>query len=206
MNPVKDQGQCGSCWAFSAIGALEGAYAIKSGKLLSFSEQQLVDCAKGDVYGSDGCNGGDMAGAMTYAESFGLELEGDYAYTAMDGNCAYNKALVQATPVSHVEVTPNSSDALKAAIALGPVSVAIEADTFVFQFYSGGILNSKACGTNLDHGVVAVGYGVDGSGKAYYIVRNSWGPSWGLGGYINIAIVAGAGICGIQMEPVYAQF
>ena len=147
-----------------------------------------------------------MGTAMQYAEDFGLELESDYSYTAMDGNCAFNKALVKATPTAHVSVSTNNADALKAAIALGPVSVAIEADTFVFQFYSGGVLNSKACGTNLDHGVVAVGYGVDGAGKAYYIVRNSWGPSWGLKGYIHIAIVAGAGICGIQMEPVYPQF
>ena len=96
--------------------------------------------------------------------------------------------------------------ALKTAIVDGPTTVAIEADTFVFQFYSGGILNSKACGTNLDHAVGAVGYGVDSTGKAYYIVRNSWGSSWGMKGYVNIAIVDGAGICGIQMEPYYAVF
>jgi len=110
------------------------------------------------------------------------------------------------TPTGHQNVAVNNALALKTAIADGPVSVAIEADTFVFQFYSGGILNSKACGTNLDHGVVAVGYGVDSTGKAYYIVRNSWGSSWGVKGYINIAIVDGEGICGIQMEPVYPTF
>ena len=109
--------------------------------------------------------------------------------------------------MSHDQVTAFSAPALKTAIAAGPVSVAIEADQFVFQFYSGGILNSKACGTDLDHGVVAVGYGADASGtKPYYIVRNSWGPSWGLAGYVNIAIVDGSGICGIQIGPVYPNF
>lgn len=100
----------------------------------------------------------------------------------------------------------NSSLSLKTAIAQGPVSVAIEADAFVFQFYAGGVLNSQQCGTELDHGVVAVGYDVDGSGKPYYLVRNSWGASWGLGGYVRVAIVDGPGICGIQMEPYIPTF
>ena len=131
----------------------------------------------------------------------------DYPYTAVDGSCAYNAAkIVAQKPVKETPVAANSALALKTAIAAGPVSVAIEADTFVFQFYSGGILNSKACGTNLDHGVVAVGYGVDPTKGEYYIVRNSWGASWGVKGYINIAIVDGPGICGIQMEAVYATY
>ena len=205
VNPVKDQGQCGSCWAFSAVGAMESRWAIKSGALLSLSEQQLVDCAIGS-YGNEGCNGGDMGTAIQYAHDFGMMLESAYPYTASDTTCVYNKAEVKVTPLGDAQVATNNAVALKTALADGPVSVAIEADTFVFQFYSGGILNSKACGTNLDHGVVAVGYGADASGKQYYIVRNSWGPSWGLGGYINIAIVDGAGICGIQMEPVYPQY
>ena len=112
-----------------------------------------------------------------------------------------------AKPSGNTQVTPNSAVALKTAIADGPVSVAVEADTFVFQFYSGGILNSAACGTNLDHGIVAIGYGVDATKGEYYIVRNSWGASWGMKGYINIAIKdGGPGICGIQMEPVYPDF
>jgi C1A family cysteine protease len=135
-----------------------------------------------------------------------MESEADYPYQGVDQTCQYDKTKVVAKPAGSANVATNNAVALKTAIADGPVSVAIEADTFVFQFYSGGILNSKACGTNLDHGVVAVGYGADASGKPYYIVRNSWGSSWGVGGYVNIAIVDGAGICGIQMEPVYPIF
>jgi C1A family cysteine protease len=205
VNPIKDQGQCGSCWAFSAVGAMESRNKIKTGTLLDLSEQQLVDCA-GGVYGNEGCNGGDMGTAMDYAHDKGMESEKDYPYTAFDGNCNYDSSKVIARPVSRANVTPNNALALKTAIAAGPVSVAVEADTFVFQFYSGGILNSKACGTNLDHGIVAVGYGVDPSKGPYYMVRNSWGSSWGMKGYINIAIVDGPGICGIQMEPVYPNF
>jgi cathepsin L len=147
-----------------------------------------------------------MGTAMDYAHDKGMESEKDYPYTAFDGNCNYDSSKVIARPVSRANVTPNNALALKTAIAAGPVSVAVEADTFVFQFYSGGILNSKACGTNLDHGIVAVGYGVDPSKGPYYMVRNSWGSSWGMKGYINIAIVDGPGICGIQMEPVYPNF
>jgi len=205
VNPVQDQGQCGSCWAFSAVGAMEGRNKIKNGLLVKLSEQQLVDCA-GGVYGNEGCNGGEMNTAFDYARDHGMELESDYPYVAYDQTCAYSIGKVAVTPTGGDAVTANNALALKTAIADGPVSVAIEADTFVFQFYSGGILNSKACGTNLDHGVVAVGYGADASGKPYYIVRNSWGNSWGVSGYVNIAIVDGAGICGIQMEPVYPTF
>jgi C1A family cysteine protease len=186
---------------------MESRYAIKTGTLFSLSEQQLVDCARGPNYGdSDGCNGGEMYGAIQYATDFGMESEASYPYHAVDQNCRYNKNDVIMKANGYKNVATNNALALKTAIADGPVSVAIEADTFVFQFYSGGILNSKACGTDLDHGVVAVGYGADASGKPYYIVRNSWGSSWGVGGYVNIAIVDGPGICGIQMEPLFPLF
>ena len=208
VNAVQDQGQCGSCWAFSAVASIEGRNKIFGDKqLYKLSEQQLVDCAKGAPYESEGCNGGWMNDGFDYSQEKGMMLLADYPYKAIDQQCAYDSAKV--TPVKgqgHVDVNPNNALALKTAIADGPVSVAIEADTFVFQFYSGGILNSKACGTNLDHGVVAVGYGVDATKGEYYIVRNSWGASWGVKGYINIAIKDGQGICGIQMEPSYPKF
>ncbi len=126
---------------------------------------------------------------MSYAKEYGMMNRTDYPYTAQEGNCGYDPRKVSQAKLSgNTNVNHNRADELKAAIAEGPVSVAIEADSFVFQFYSGGILNSDACGTNLDHYVVAVGYGVDPNKGEYYIVRNSWGTSWGMKGYINIAI------------------
>ena len=207
VNPVKDQGQCGSCWAFSAVGVLESRYKIAKGTLFQLSEQQLVDCARGSPYSSEGCNGGEMTDAFDYSASKGMMTEADYPYKAFDQSCKYDSSKV--TPVKgsgHYMIPPNSAIQLKTDIANGPVSVAIEADTFVFQFYSGGVLNSSKCGTNLDHGVVAVGYGVDSAKGEFYIVRNSWGASWGEKGYIRIAIVDGQGICGIQMEPTATHF
>jgi len=144
-----------------------------------------------------------MDQAFEYAKDHALETEQDYSYTAKDGTCqaAESKGRVKVT--SFADVTTNDPDALKAAVAEGVVSVAIEADTFVFQFYNGGVLNSKACGTNLDHGVAVVGYGVDSKKGEYWIVRNSWGPSWGDKGYIKIANTGSkdAGICGINSQP-----
>jgi len=204
VNPVKDQGQCGSCWAFSAIGSIESHYAIEHGKLLSLSEQELVDCSYSPD-GNQGCNGGDMDLAFQFAETSALESESDYPYEASDDKCRYDASKGLVKVQSFVDVAQNNQEQLKAAIAKGPVSVAIEADTFVFQFYSGGILNDEGCGTNLDHGVVAVGYGVE-NGQEYFLVRNSWGASWGDNGYIKIANDGKAnspGICGIASQPTY---
>lgn len=206
VNLVKDQGQCGSCWAFSAVSGLESRYKIAHGTLYSLSEQQLVDCC--NYGGSMGCNGGDEDQALDYVRDKGIMSEANYPYTAQDGNCAYNSNKL--TPVKntgHTLVKANSALALRTALAAGPTMVAIEADTAVFQFYSGGILNSKSCGTDLDHAVIAVGYGVDATKGDYYIVRNSWGPTWGLKGYVNIAGGSdGNGICGIQMDAAFPNF
>jgi len=196
VNGVKNQGQCGSCWAFSAVGALEGAGFIKGGRLSSFSEQNLVDCD----HTSHGCQGGFMDGAFTYAETHPLMYEHDYAYTAKNGNCQYDKSKGHGTCSGYHDVTRNSASALRSAIEKSPVSIAIEADKRVFQLYKSGILSGSACGTNLDHGVIAVGFGAEG-GVNFAIVRNSWGASWGDAGYVKIA--TDNDTCGILRQPSY---
>jgi C1A family cysteine protease len=201
VNPVKNQGQCGSCWSFSATGAMEGAWAISKGSLVSLSEQQLVDCSKS--YGNHGCNGGLMDSAFQYAKDNGMCLETAYPYTAQGGDCQKCEPVV--TISGCVDVTKNNQIDLKEAVSRGPVSIAIEADTKAFQLYTSGVLTGDACGTNLDHGVLIVGYGEE-SGTEYWTVKNSWGPTWGDAGYIKIArsdSTNDKGVCGIAMQPSY---
>ena len=140
---------------------------------------------------------------MTYAKTHGQELETDYPYTARDGTCKYSSGKGKVNVKAINNVAARSVPQLKAAIAKGPTSVTVEADRSVFQMYTSGVLNSSACGTQLDHAITAVGYGNDGT-QDYYIVRNSWGAGWGDQGYIKIAAVAGTGICGIQQVSLYA--
>jgi len=201
VTPVKDQGQCGSCWAFSSTGSLEGAHFIATSELLSFSEQQLVDCAYVS-YGNYGCNGGLQTNAYNYYEDGNkAELESVYGYKGVKGSCAYKASSATAVTVSdYADVTPDSVPQMKAALAQGPLAVAIEADKMVFQTYKTGVLNSTKCGTNLDHAVLAVGYGTE-AGQDYWLVKNSWNTTWGDQGYIKLAIVDGDGVCGVQMDP-----
>jgi len=202
VTPVKNQGQCGSCWAFSATGAMEGAYEIATGKLVSISEQQLVDCAQAE--GEQGCNGGLMDGAFTYAKKTGMCTESSYAYKASGGTCTASsctKAFDAGVVTGYKDVSRNNEQALMSAVAQQPTSIAIEADRSVFQLYKSGVL-SGMCGSRLDHGVLAVGYGTAINGGDYWKVKNSWGPTWGDNGYVLLKRGKGrAGECGLLAGP-----
>eukprot|EP00933_Yihiella_yeosuensis_P071400 TRINITY_DN79607_c0_g1_i1.p1 TRINITY_DN79607_c0_g1~~TRINITY_DN79607_c0_g1_i1.p1 ORF type:complete len:475 (+),score=122.18 TRINITY_DN79607_c0_g1_i1:61-1485(+) len=205
VTPVKNQQQCGSCWAFSTTGAMEGAWAIATGKLVSLSEQQLVDCSKS--FGNQGCNGGLMDNGFKYEEGVGVCTEDSYPYKASTGICQASSCKVgipKGGITGYQDVGTQDEPALMEAVAKGPVSVAIEADQLAFQTYKSGVL-TKECGDKLDHGVLIVGYGHDAaSGKDYWKVKNSWGPSWGEQGYLRLERgVAGDGECGIKAQPCY---
>jgi len=206
VDPVKDQQQCGSCWAFSAVGSLVGAICAKTGKLYDLSEQQLVDCAQKE--GALGCSGGEMDQAFQYViDNGGLCSEKDYPYTGVNGNqCLASKCKPIGGTISGFQDVPKEDEtALMHAVAnFGPVAVAIEADQTSFQFYEGGVFDG-ACGANLDHGVLLVGYGTDETSKEdYWLVKNSWGAAWGDRGFIKLARKKGkAGQCGILEDPSY---
>jgi C1A family cysteine protease len=206
VTSVKDQGQCGSCWTFSSTGASEGAWAIATGKLTDLSEEQLVECATGIQYGSHGCSGGQMEGAFKYLIQNGQCALSSYPYTSGTGNSGSCKSCTQIAHFSSCsDVKPNDQISLKGAVAQQPVAVAIEADTRYFQSYSEGILDSASCGTQLDHGVLIVGYGEE-SGEKYWLLKNSWGTSWGEQGYFRILRTDSTndqGICGVAMDPSF---
>jgi len=202
VTAIKDQGQCGSCWSFSATGSVESITKIKTGSLPSLSEQQLMDCSV--KQGDHACQGGLMDYAFEYIiANGGIGSEAAYPYEAKDESTCKTVPSV-ATITSFTDVPRNSDVALMTAIVQQPVSVAIEADQASFQHYTSGVMTA-ACGSNLDHGVLAVGYGTD-NGADFYLVKNSWGPAWGEKGYIRLgrgAAMPKAGQCGILSESSY---
>ncbi|KAK3929872.1 Cathepsin L [Frankliniella fusca] len=187
VTPVKDQGGCGACWAFSTTGALEGQHFKKTGKLVSLSEQNLVDCSTANY----GCGGGLMDDAFEYVRvNGGLDTEESYPYTGEDGNtCFFNSEdKIDLQTSGYVDIDSTEKDLEAAVSEIGPISVAIDASHFSFQFYKSGIYYEPKCSSKaLDHGVLAVGYGTEWPNKQYWIVKNSWGPKWGEDGYIRIA-------------------
>eukprot|EP00929_Paragymnodinium_shiwhaense_P020609 TRINITY_DN1367_c0_g1_i7.p2 TRINITY_DN1367_c0_g1~~TRINITY_DN1367_c0_g1_i7.p2 ORF type:complete len:267 (-),score=82.28 TRINITY_DN1367_c0_g1_i7:296-1063(-) len=207
VTDVKNQGQCGSCWAFSSTGSLEGANFLASGKLVSLSEQQFVDCA-GGTYGNQGCNGGLMDNAFKYAEADAICTEDSYAYKAVGGSCqasSCTNGLQKGAVSGYKDVQADSKEDLMSAVAQQPVSIAIEADLPVFQLYKSGVL-SGMCGAKLDHGVLVVGYGTDSQGGDYWKVKNSWGTSFGEDGYVRLKRgKGGSGECGILSQPSYPE-
>jgi len=192
--PVKDQKSCGSCWAFSTAAVLESHIAIQTGKLLSFSEQQLVSCAPNpdQCGGTGGCEGSTQWLGFQYVESAGgITTEDAYPYKARDDHCNDQSVKKVATIEGHVRLPTNDYNALMTAVATtGPVAISVAATQW--QFYESGVYNGE-CGAEINHAVVAVGYGVDKeTGLNYWLVRNSWSESWGENGYIRVVREANA--------------
>ncbi|CAM6097498.1 unnamed protein product [Calypogeia fissa] len=207
VTPIKNQKLCGSCWAFSTIGAVEGIVQIKTGKLVSLSEQELVSCDKGTGQSDNfGCSGGWMYTSFGWiVDNGGIDSEQAYPYTAQDDPCKKRKLGTRAASIDGREKVPaNNEKALQQAVANQPVSVALDASDMKFALYTSGIV-SGACGTMLDHAVVAVGYDTTSSGEDYWILKNSWGKNWGEHGYIRLRrnVASLKGMCGIAMASSY---
>ena len=204
VTPVKDQASCGSCWAFSTTGTVESAYAIKTGKLVSLSEQQLVDCARRPDYECAGCGGGWPWSAIDYVSNHGLCTEEAYPYLGYDSDCKESECEVAVKTVDKVLLPMADEESLANAVAITPVSITLDASAM--QLYRSGIITS--CTEYINHAVLAVGYDVEEeSGIKYWIVKNSWGEDWGEEGYCRIEKdVGGMGRCGITYSSVYPTF
>ena len=202
VSSVKNQESCGSCWSFSSVGSTESAWAIKHNMLYNLSEQELIDCS----LQNHGCHGGSMDLAFQYIMNNGLCTNLSYPYIAKGQQCNNNTCQSLVSISNYSDVSPNNETLLKSAVAIQPVSVAIQANKRSFQMYQSGIYSDPDCGFKLDHGVLVVGYGYDKDlNMKYWIIKNSWGKSWGENGYIRILrdSTDNRGLCGIAMDPSY---
>jgi len=202
VTPVKNQGQCGSCWSFSSTGAIEGQLMLKRGQSVSLSEQQLVDCSRN--FGNYGCRGGWMNNAFKYiAYAGGITTENQYPYTARDGYCNFNPASAVATVTGFRNLPSGDEESLKNAVGtIGPIAVAIQSNQNL-QLYRGGIFYDPSCSKQMNHAVLAVGYGRDASRNLdYWIIKNSWSASWGEQGYFRMARNYG-NMCSISTQASY---
>ena len=197
VTPVKDQGACGSCWAFSTVAALEGAYAQDSGELHSFSEGQLVDCDKF----SFGCGGGWSIQGLVFFTQNPPILGADYPYTIPEGKCKQSEISTEFKTLPYLYRPDDTEEALYETLIHGVVSVAIRAENDDFRHYESGIIDGDGCGTAMDHAVTLVGYIAEDDA---WVVKNSWGPKWGEDGYVRIKKRGGKGICGINQDTVQA--
>ena len=201
VSSVKNQERCGGCWAFSSSGAVESAWAIKNNVLYNLSQQELIDCSSD--YGNHGCEGGSMDLGFQYIIDNGLCTNLTYPYVASDQECQKDcSSVVNIT--KYGDLRQNDEFNLLLGVAQQPVSVAIQANKRSFQLYQSGIYSDIDCGTQLDHGVLVVGYGYDiDLNMKYWIIKNSWGEQWGENGYIRIQrdIEDNRGLCGIAMAP-----
>jgi len=202
VTPIKNQGQCGSCWAFSTTGAIEGVYQINTGNLQSYSEQQLVDCS--EEYGNYGCDGGWPYQAMEYVEKYGIETEANYPYAGVDQTCAYKAAEAGFKVTGYTAIPASDNDALLAANVNSPVSICLDAENIMF--YNSGIYDGP-CGTSIDHCVLLVGYG-ETNGVDYWLVKNSWGVTWGEAGYFQLIRESGnkTAICGMNLDATVPTY
>ncbi|KAA0703378.1 Cathepsin S [Triplophysa tibetana] len=201
VSSVKMQGACGSCWAFSSVGALEGQLKKTTGKLMDLSPQNLVDCST--KYGNKGCNGGFMDAAFQYViDNGGIDPETSYPYEGVEKQCRYNPSQHVANCTRYNFVRQGDEDALKQTVAeVGPISVAIDATRPQFIMYRNGVYNDATCTKKVNHAVLVVGYGTL-DGKDYWLVKNSWGTQFGDGGYIRIARNQN-NMCGIASYACY---
>ena len=197
VTSVKNENQCGSCYAFSTVGAVEGAWFIAGNPLVTLSAQQVLDCSSNYA-----CNGGWPSVAYQYIIQKGLALESDYPYTGTEGSCNRNaESKVAARIRAYVEVPANNYQALLQSVSKGPVQIVLDPYSADFQSYGGGVFNDPSCGTNLEHTALIVGYNT--LNTPYWVIKNSWGTTWGEAGYMQLAIKDGSGVCGVNMMPSY---